>query len=362
MTEAASFHPALERGYRRLLAVYPQSFRREQEEEMLAVLMAGTQPGQRRPGLAEAADVIVSGLRMRLRRAGAGPVDQRWAEALAVFSVIAPLAVLLTTLLEVVVPYHLPPANRAPWLFGWPGGAPRELDGPSLLHLPGLDIVLGVQVLIVALVLLGRRRLALVLLAAAAVFWLVTGYAGGTGLGMDPSQQALAASAYALVAVALIVSPDTGQVRRLLNWRHGVMLLLAAVAIEALELVYDASSPDARTAVLVRATAHSSLWKDGRQPGIWGYVIAAVVLGAVAAGLAVAFRLSRYFLLLLILFYPVALELAAAGYRDTELIGLPTPAHLAVLFVPPAVVLAGIAISAYPGLRSWMARGRPESA
>jgi hypothetical protein len=369
MTESAAFHPGLERGYRRLLAAYPRSFRREQEDEMLAVLMAGTQPGQRRPGLAEAADVIASGLRLRLRRAGLGLANQGWVDALAVFSVIAPLAVLLTALLEVVVPYHLPPASRDPQLFGWPHGpswpaAPRELDGPSLVqHLPGLDIVLGVQVIIIVLALLGRRRLALVTLAAAAVFWIMTGYQiGGASFGMTESVQALAASAYALTAVALIASPDTGPVRRLLSWRHGVVLLLAVAAVQLLELVYDASSDYAQTGVLVRATAHSALWKDIRQPGISGYVIAAVVLGVVAAGLAVAFRLSRYFLLLLVLLYPVALELAAAGYRDTELIGLPTPGHLAVLFVPPAVVLAGIVISAYPGLRPRLSGSRPTSA
>ncbi len=51
MTESA----ALERGYRRLLACYPQSFRCEQADEMLAVLMAGARgrasggPAWRRP-------------------------------------------------------------------------------------------------------------------------------------------------------------------------------------------------------------------------------------------------------------------------------------------------------------------------
>ena len=360
MTESAAFHPGLEREYRRLLAAYPRSFRREQEDEMLAVLMAGTQPGQRRPGRAEAVDVIVSGLRMRLRRAGPGPTSGGWARALAVFSVIAPLAVLLVTLLEVVVPYHLPPANRAPQLFGWTNG-PRELDGPSLLHLPGLAIVLAVQVIIVVLVLLGLRRLALVTLAAAAVFWLVTGYQGG-GFGTMQSLQAVAASAYALVAVALAVSPDTGPVRRLLSWRHVVVLLLAVAAVEALELVYDASSSLAESGVPGQISGRSAVWTHVHQPGISEYVIAAVVLGVVAAGLAVAFKLSRYFLLLLVLLYPVALELAAAGYRHTELIGLPTPGHLAVLFVPPALVLAGIVISAYPGLRPRLAGSRPTSA
>jgi hypothetical protein len=57
----------LERGYRRLLAWYPPAFRRKNGEELLAVLMAGAPDGQRRPGLAASADLISSGVWMRLR-------------------------------------------------------------------------------------------------------------------------------------------------------------------------------------------------------------------------------------------------------------------------------------------------------
>ena len=56
----------LERAYRRLLAWYPRAFRRENGQEILAVLMASAAHGQRRPGLAEAADLIRSGLWLRL--------------------------------------------------------------------------------------------------------------------------------------------------------------------------------------------------------------------------------------------------------------------------------------------------------
>jgi len=56
----------LERAYRRLLAWYPPEFRRENEQEILAVLLADAPDGQR-PGLAESADLIRSGLRLRLR-------------------------------------------------------------------------------------------------------------------------------------------------------------------------------------------------------------------------------------------------------------------------------------------------------
>jgi hypothetical protein len=57
----------LERAYRRLLAWYPREFRRENGQEVLAVLMAAARPGQRQPGLAESADLIGNGLGMRLR-------------------------------------------------------------------------------------------------------------------------------------------------------------------------------------------------------------------------------------------------------------------------------------------------------
>jgi hypothetical protein len=57
----------LERAYRRLLAWYPRDFRQEHEQEIFAVLMTSVPDGQRRPGLAQSADLIRSGLWMRLR-------------------------------------------------------------------------------------------------------------------------------------------------------------------------------------------------------------------------------------------------------------------------------------------------------
>lgn len=69
MTDQAN----LERGYRRLLACYPRSFRRENGQEILAVLLACAPERQRRPGLAESADLIRSGIRMRLFPAALPP-------------------------------------------------------------------------------------------------------------------------------------------------------------------------------------------------------------------------------------------------------------------------------------------------
>jgi len=56
----------LERRYRRLLAFYPKAFRHEHEQEMLAVLIAGAAEGQRRPSLAEAIDLVINAISMRM--------------------------------------------------------------------------------------------------------------------------------------------------------------------------------------------------------------------------------------------------------------------------------------------------------
>ncbi len=58
---------ALERRYRRLLACYPATFRREHDREMLSVLMAGAEQGQRWPRPAEVADLLRSVSSMRLQ-------------------------------------------------------------------------------------------------------------------------------------------------------------------------------------------------------------------------------------------------------------------------------------------------------
>ena len=57
----------LERGYRRLLAYYPREFRRENGDEILGVLLASAPDGQRRVGVADAADLIRGALRAWLR-------------------------------------------------------------------------------------------------------------------------------------------------------------------------------------------------------------------------------------------------------------------------------------------------------
>lgn len=82
----------LERGYRRVLAWYPRSFRSDSEDEILAVLLATAADGQQRVRLAEAADLIRGALRMRLRPAFPPPPAVRGAVRLVCAGAVAQLA------------------------------------------------------------------------------------------------------------------------------------------------------------------------------------------------------------------------------------------------------------------------------
>jgi hypothetical protein len=143
--------PALERRYRRLLAWYPAAFRREQEEEMLAVLLAGARRGQRRPALPESIDLIRSAIGIRARLLGSRRPGPGWADGLAVFSVTAPVVLLLATVLEVAVP---------------------QIGGLHLLSFWPFVVALACQAVIAALVLAGQRWLALAAIAGTAGCWI----------------------------------------------------------------------------------------------------------------------------------------------------------------------------------------------
>jgi hypothetical protein len=111
----------LERRYRRLLAWYPQAFRREHEEEMLVVLMAGAMDGRRRPGLADSADLIRNAIWMRLRPWAQRPAPTVvWALRLMVLAAGLELVALATVVgtqasLRSVIVGHFPHFTAAQW-------------------------------------------------------------------------------------------------------------------------------------------------------------------------------------------------------------------------------------------------------
>jgi hypothetical protein len=347
MSESAG----LEWRYRRLLAWYPRSFRREQEDEMLAVLMAGARPGQRRPGLLETADLLRSALGMRLLVAMTslrpGRRNQRWTDALALFSLAAPVFLVLVAILEVAVPYHLPPEGRGPFVALAASGG-HEVGGLSLLRVPFFDVAVGLQVIVAAFALLGWRRLTLAAMGVSVLYWIVYWVVYVYGIsGVPDALQLLAAGAYLLGAAALLASPGPRRGRQLMNWRLWAVLLPAAAFVQVTTLLQYATSA-------VR-------WGP-RPPDTSGYLVLSVVLAAAAVALAVALKLNRYFLLLLAaMFYPYLVQLAFSRAlrpvaSSTNLLRNPTPAHLAVLFVPPLLLACWAMLTAIrPGRSHFMA-------
>jgi hypothetical protein len=103
--------PVLERRYRRLLACYPAAFRREHEQEVLSVLMAGAEEGQRWPRPAEVADLLRSATFTRLR----SKWRTSWAWEYRHWRVTVPVRILsgiwLLTLTAILYGY-----NRDSWL------------------------------------------------------------------------------------------------------------------------------------------------------------------------------------------------------------------------------------------------------
>jgi hypothetical protein len=74
-------HQELEGRYRRLMTAYPWRHRREYEEEMMGVLLAAAEPGQRRPSARDRADLLVNALAVRLRGWVGDLGDEAWRRA-----------------------------------------------------------------------------------------------------------------------------------------------------------------------------------------------------------------------------------------------------------------------------------------
>jgi len=152
----------LERGYRRMLACYPRAFRRESEDEILAVLMATASEGQRRVGLAESADLISGALRMHLGmsrspRPVLNAVRLMCAGAVLTLAVMVTVLVTLgsvrsvfvqdftaaqwhTTLLTQIVPLEAgAPIGAGLWLWlAWANGRGYDWARPAFMALFGL--------------------------------------------------------------------------------------------------------------------------------------------------------------------------------------------------------------------------------
>ena len=161
----------LERRYRRVLACYPKGFRRESEEEMVAVLLATAHEGQRRAGLAESVDLVRGALRMHLGmsrspRPVLNAVRLMCAGAVLELAVLVIVLVTLgsvrsaivqnftaaqwhTTVLTQVVPVLASaPVGAGVWLWlAWANGRGYDWARPAFMALFGLltmELLIGV--------------------------------------------------------------------------------------------------------------------------------------------------------------------------------------------------------------------------
>jgi hypothetical protein len=259
----------LERGYRRLMAWYPAAYRRANEEEIIGVLLAAARPGQRRPRLAEAANLIWGALLIRLRPA---PPQSRlavWRDALATFSVALPLFMLARTV-----------STRLAVVLLYPTGA-----GFSVAF--GLTLLLQGQLALMVLVLLRLRRTAALVALATALFF--AGYILYTGLAASALSFDLLLALVEAAALAASPGPRRG-LQILAGWRV-LLPVLAGIVAGVLPL---SAWPRFPHPVATQAAT---------------FVVAAVLL----TGLAVVSPLSRHvFLLFLIPGFPFAVQVVAS--------------------------------------------------
>lgn len=327
----------LEQGYRRLLACYPRVYRREHAEEILAVLMAGAPQGQKRPRLAESADVFWSALKMRLRGPGPASENRPWADALALFSLVAPLFLLLVDILNVALPYRLRLDTPIPF-FARAFGLHPEIGGLPLLSVHIFTITVGAEVVIAALVLLGLRWAALAALVGTAGYWVAAGHSMPW---IPYPLQLVTTGVFIVEAAALVASPGPRRGRQLVNWRLGVMLVVVAAAVHVSTLRYDTMTFPGR--LLAPQPSVATI-----------YLAGSVVLAVAAVVLAVVWKLSPYLLLLLAaMFWPYAIQLAFVSTGgSTDLLGNPTPQHLVALYLPPVLFACWVLLTAVAPGRS----------
>lgn len=160
----------LERWYRRLLVAYPGAYRQDRGDELVSTLLAAAEPGQRVPSLAEAVDLLGSGLRTRIRmtrRTLAGPVAADALTHATVVSLVVASAVAIAMIVGVCL-------LGQPLFYRYP-----EVGYPTAVRV-GVGSVLATLPAALAATWAQRVRLAGLLAAVGAVgavgfaFWLAT--------------------------------------------------------------------------------------------------------------------------------------------------------------------------------------------
>ena len=337
MTESWESRPEiLERRYQRLLAWYPPRHRAAHGDEMLGVLLAAAPDGQRRPRIAEAANLLWGALLIWLRPRPAEQTASGWSDALAAFSVAAPLALLLANRLTIAT------------------------DGVGLADRGGVTFVLSSLAfsglgLAVPFVLLGLRRAGgFICCAAALLLAFMAGHAIYSALFTavaGSSFIAIPLFSYATEAGALLSSPGPRRGWRVPGWPGWLLITVAAVAAGVLEgAVIRVRILDSRY--------HGFLHHHQPHPAAWLAVAAvsgavlAVLVAAVARRSALARRLVALFA---ITAYPWLVSRVWSGPANPV-------ASTLVTYVPPLILAAVVVAVTRRERRSAADAGRPARA
>ncbi|MGW3601951.1 hypothetical protein [Micromonospora sp. NPDC005161] len=325
----------LERRYRRLLAVYPWEHRRAYEDEMLAVLVAGARPGQRRPVAGDVLNLVGAGLRARLRVNARGFTESTWADAAAVTGLLGGLLLLALagkSLLDQLV--------RNPGLP--PGFGPGGPDLVDWLRVAGWAVVC-------AAALAGWRWVAAGLAWAGVIGWgaLVAPQASDN---LTYVVDTLPQFALAVVAaVALTVLAPRHRLLALLGVRRLLALLLAPAAAVALLEVNRVNrpgfDPDGGVSYQIfyglEASSELVLWLY-----VAGLVAAALAMLVALATLDPGVRRRIVVMLLPVAALALVIDSALAGWATSTMhmghtIALVPVQWAMLVLVPPVTFLAG---------------------
>src|SRR6266567_2436808 len=271
MSVAATRGSRMEKWYRRLLALYPEDHRREHAEEMVGVLLAADGDAQVRAPkpvawalrlgqhAADSADLVDGALRIRGRIAlnrlqrthwlSWTVRDQRWSDALAVVSVVAPLLLLVAALTEFRIPQAL-----AGSLTGHPHWRPT-----AALGLADLPLAAGAP--------------AVTLLAFLRLRWLAGLGALATAIGQIAAGAVPAFAGYANPAVAftvllscaaaaaLLLSPGPDRGLALLT-RSGTALIAAVLITIAVACLRAPVSRRVLALLAIPVIPYAILWQE----------------------------------------------------------------------------------------------------
>jgi hypothetical protein len=360
MSVAAARGSRMEKWYRRLLALYPKDHRRQHAEEMVGVLLlaADGDPQVRAPKpvawalrfgqhTADSADLVGGALRIRgritlnrLRRThwlSWTVRDQRWSDALAVVSVVAPLLLLVAALTEFRIPQAV--ASSITGHPHWELTATLGLaDLPMAAGAPGVTL----------LVFLRLRRLAGLGALATAIGQVAAGAVPAFAGYADPAV-AFTVLLSGTAAVALLLSPGPDRGLALLTRSGTALVGAAALILGGFTVGGDVWFGDAPT---------QSDDFGGKVAGLPADLLIAAVLVGVAAACLRAPVSRRVLVLLAIPVIPYAFlwqeKLAV------DLFGQPgggsaiIPSSIPLLYLPP-LLLASLVLTG-----TWLARRRGE--